>query len=40
MSALIVDAFLLSGGSSQRDENELEQPGQDPGANNYWVQQH
>ena len=37
MSALIVDAFLLSGGSSQRDEDEFEQLGQDPGANNYWV---
>ena len=37
MSALIVDAFLLSGGSSQRDEDELEQPGKDPRANDYWV---
>ena len=27
MSALIVDAFLLSGGSSQRDEDEFEQLG-------------
>ena len=40
MSALIVDAFLLSGGSSQRDEDELEQPFKDSGTNNNRVQQH